>query len=308
LNAYFIHNLKIFSDFRYSICEPIELKSDVAVHLSLKNDECEGDIEIPDEVVNFVEEATTLKPKLTIAPIHNETRSNQITSNESDENIELNTNEYFKRNSSRNSKKHKRKSEQERSFVHEDDVSMEDDDQLVAAAMGFAVKSKDNTIRGNDGSNGGGVISAGQTMSVTEDKSDTVTVQLFPYRLADIFEKAERYARQTIIPLLSEQFPKIFTSNLSERRKDSIDYDESNIQFFGDLSPIQKTKKKITLSNTESKNEDGVTIAEKGRSNLESENQANVIDKIFSDMDRQQKLEKSNEKQKVYIDLPTFRY
>lgn len=42
----------------------------------------------------------------------------------------------------------------------------------------------------------------------TENKS--IMVQLFPIRIASMFEKAERYARQTILPYLTEQFPTFF--------------------------------------------------------------------------------------------------
>lgn len=37
-----------------------------------------------------------------------------------------------------------------------------------------------------------------------------VTVQLFPFRLGDLLERAERYARLTLLPLISEQAPKFF--------------------------------------------------------------------------------------------------
>lgn len=41
-------------------------------------------------------------------------------------------------------------------------------------------------------------------------ESKLITVQLFPYRFANVFEKAERYARLTLLPLLTEQFPQFF--------------------------------------------------------------------------------------------------
>lgn len=44
--------------------------------------------------------------------------------------------------------------------------------------------------------------------NATDSKS--IMVQLFPYRIASMFEKAERYARQTILPYLTEQFPTFF--------------------------------------------------------------------------------------------------
>lgn len=47
---------------------------------------------------------------------------------------------------------------------------------------------------------------------LSDDEIDNkfVTVQLFQYRLGDVFEKAEKYARNTLFPLLSEQISNIF--------------------------------------------------------------------------------------------------
>ncbi|CAO1340310.1 unnamed protein product [Diamesa serratosioi] len=56
-----------------------------------------------------------------------------------------------------------------------------------------------------------------------EDDNKIVTVQLFPYRLGAVFEKAERYARLTLFPLMSEQFSNIF-------KFDSISEKSSNDQ------------------------------------------------------------------------------
>lgn len=51
-----------------------------------------------------------------------------------------------------------------------------------------------------------------------EDDNKIVTVQLFPYRLGSVFEKAERYARLTLFPLMSEQFSNIFKfDSISEK-------------------------------------------------------------------------------------------
>lgn len=50
-----------------------------------------------------------------------------------------------------------------------------------------------------------------QTNSDNQAEEKFVTVQLFPYRLGDIFERAEKYARNTLFPLLSEQISNIFS-------------------------------------------------------------------------------------------------
>lgn len=39
---------------------------------------------------------------------------------------------------------------------------------------------------------------------------DSITVQLFPFRLGELLERAERYARETLLPLISEHTPRFF--------------------------------------------------------------------------------------------------
>lgn len=57
-----------------------------------------------------------------------------------------------------------------------------------------------------------------------EDDNKIVTVQLFPYRLGSVFEKAERYARLTLFPLMSEQFSNIFKfDSISDKASSKID-------------------------------------------------------------------------------------
>jgi hypothetical protein len=58
-----------------------------------------------------------------------------------------------------------------------------------------------------------------QITTNSEDSSDEnkfVTVQLFQYRLGDVFERAEKYARNTLFPLLSEQISSIFNFESAE--------------------------------------------------------------------------------------------
>lgn len=55
-------------------------------------------------------------------------------------------------------------------------------------------------------------IAEDDVVTLADDEIDNkfVTVQLFQYRLGDVFEKAEKYARNTLFPLLSEQISNIF--------------------------------------------------------------------------------------------------
>lgn len=62
------------------------------------------------------------------------------------------------------------------------------------------------------------------------------TVQLFPYRLGDIFERAEKYARNHLFPLLSEQISNIFSV---EKPNDS----KNNAISIVSKSPSKSTRK-----------------------------------------------------------------
>lgn len=45
---------------------------------------------------------------------------------------------------------------------------------------------------------------------VSRRQSSYFTIQLLPFRLGELIERAERYARETLLPLISEQAPKLF--------------------------------------------------------------------------------------------------
>ncbi|XP_021704096.1 uncharacterized protein LOC5564068 [Aedes aegypti] len=55
-----------------------------------------------------------------------------------------------------------------------------------------------------------------------------ITVQLFPYRFANVFEKAERYARLTLLPLLTEQFPQFFRTTKPDDEETPLENVEFN--------------------------------------------------------------------------------
>ncbi|TMW42475.1 hypothetical protein DOY81_012446 [Sarcophaga bullata] len=44
----------------------------------------------------------------------------------------------------------------------------------------------------------------------SNSEEQTITVQLFPFRLGELLQRAERYARETILPLISVQAPRFF--------------------------------------------------------------------------------------------------
>lgn len=47
-------------------------------------------------------------------------------------------------------------------------------------------------------------------IKINQPKIEPISVQLLPIRLADILERAERYARETLLPLVTEQSPRFF--------------------------------------------------------------------------------------------------
>lgn len=73
-------------------------------------------------------------------------------------------------------------------------------------------------------------------METNEAEEKLYTVQLFPYRLGDIFERAEKYARNTLFPLLSEQISNIFSV---EKTNDS----KNNAISIVSKSPSKSTRK-----------------------------------------------------------------
>lgn len=53
-------------------------------------------------------------------------------------------------------------------------------------------------------------LSIDRNMSAKSRENSYFNVQLFPFRLGELFERAERYARETLLPLISEQAPRFF--------------------------------------------------------------------------------------------------
>ncbi|XP_067640448.1 uncharacterized protein [Eurosta solidaginis] len=51
-------------------------------------------------------------------------------------------------------------------------------------------------------------------------QGETITVQLLPFRLGDLLKRAERYARETLLPLISVQAPKFFGFDVGGGSKD----------------------------------------------------------------------------------------
>lgn len=169
------------------------------------------------------------------------------------------------------------------------------------------------------------------TTSTSTNSNKLVTVQLFPYRFADVFEKAERYARLTILPLLTEQFPTIFRSNVDESQHNSgngynndnggLDDDDENDDNkfeYEHLTVINKNLTKLNNNNSNSNNKSEERNFNDNVSN-ESLNLAFLLEPPLPPIPRKQQLTKRSDSssavdwmtpmknETVRIDLPTYK-
>ena len=119
-----------------------------------------------------------------------------------------------------------------------------------------------------------------------------VTVQLFQYRLGDVFERAEKYARFTLFPLLSEQISNIF--NFDGLEKEILNTD---------TPIIVKSPKNLRKYD----NEEEVDVRSLHTMGVKTNDHIKPIEKLFNNYEVK-KDEKINRKvEKIRIDLPTFR-
>lgn len=123
--------------------------------------------------------------------------------------------------------------------------------------------------------------------SMMDDKF--VTVQLFQYRLGDVFEKAEKYARFTLFPLLSEQISNIF--NFEGIEKDILSED---------TPIIIKTPKNLRKFDTE----DIDVRSLQTMMGVKINDHIKPIEKLINNYEM--KREKTSTEE-VRIDLPTFK-
>lgn len=124
-----------------------------------------------------------------------------------------------------------------------------------------------------------------------EDKF--VTVQLFQYRLGDVFEKAEKYARFTLFPLLSEQISNIF--NFDKSDKDMMSSEDSPIV----MKPMAKNLRKYDEVEV-------VDVRSLQTMGLKIDDHIKPIEKLFKNYEAKMR-EESESKENVRIDLPTYR-
>lgn len=138
------------------------------------------------------------------------------------------------------------------------------------------------------------------TSTVQEDKQNVtdekpVMVQLFPYRIASMFEKAERYARQTILPYLTEQFPTFFKKTI-----DLYDDNDTNIiedsRFIVDTFDTVKPEKRAFRAQPANSSR----RSPKGKDYIGQYRNLSGVQSVFA-------ADKTNQSDVSKIDLPTYR-
>ena len=180
---------------------------------------------------------------------------------------------------------------EKRSFGETDensDLPIRDDSTAVEEPMDLdAVEINETDSIDNDDS-------GKDVMDTENDTSDKfVTVQLFPYRLGDIFERAEKYAKYTLFPLLSEQISNIFSFDGKNEKANSNN----------NASPQMKTMRKFDVEDDESAlSMKKVQTLQK--MSIKSDSIRPPIEKLLN---TNYDSKEDDENESVRIDLPTYK-
>lgn len=142
--------------------------------------------------------------------------------------------------------------------------------------------------------------------SASNENGKFVTVQLFQYRLGDVFERAEKYARNTLFPLLSEQISNIFNFEPSESDGSSSDRGDESTD-----SPIVIKSKSTRKFDDETQKIDLKSLETMGIQVSAEDTRQPPIEKVqrkrnFDPQQRSKSLDDSSSTG-IYIDLPTYR-
>lgn len=188
-------------------------------------------------------------------------------------------------------------------------ASSEIDDEKflnIGERMPKKTKNEKRSFASLDGSGENDLMSS-KELPVRDDSSaveetendDMITVQLFQYRLGDVFEKAEKYARYTLFPLLSEQISNIF--NFDTSGKESAEppplvvksIPKNNRKYSQDEDLDMRSLKTMGI-----KIDDKIKPIEKINKKYEQQKQSSV---------KKEEVKSLTEKLDVRIDLPTYR-
>ncbi|XP_073833569.1 uncharacterized protein [Musca autumnalis] len=153
----------------------------------------------------------------------------------------------------------------------------------------------------------------------TAFEEEMVTVQLFPFRLGEFLQRAERYARETILPLISVQAPRFFGFNVPDKPetvKSETPRKPRYIPRFEEQSLIN-TSNKRKRAHSESQREQrnifallrpGGVVAPAPQEPIAEESQDSPTYYTNIVMTESRSLKPENpDYEPVFIDLPTYR-
>lgn len=151
---------------------------------------------------------------------------------------------------------------------------------------------------------------------------ETLTVQLFPFKLGKLLESAERYARETLLPLISIQAPKFFNLGFQDEVQDEDKDDRKpryiprveEDKFRRELNLTQAAKKQntqvynIVPSHIESHRNIFDFMHRTQRKDPEESSSSNKVVYYVNEMTESRALKPLHETPEiVHIDLPTYR-
>jgi hypothetical protein len=304
----------------FSICENIELESNVPVRVNLTR----GDCQEKELLAATSTTSTTIKPKTTLNNksseiielgkhmiIKNESMVSAAGNNNKSlpavtdkwkpiERASNSTTENFLNTGERMPKAKTEK----RSFGEESEEETDNNTMMIRDDSASFEELNDNDDE-----------MMGETGEVDAD-GKFITVQLFPYRLGDIFMKAENYARNTLFPLLSEQISNIFNAETKTEKSATTGIGSNAITIVSKSNKPSKSMRKFV------DNEDMFTAAASERVERNEKMTVNTV-QTLQKLDKSQlgdqlrppidKLlnsnsnENENEKESVKIDLPTYK-
>uniref|UniRef100_A0A1I8MV01 Lipase domain-containing protein n=1 Tax=Musca domestica TaxID=7370 RepID=A0A1I8MV01_MUSDO len=150
-------------------------------------------------------------------------------------------------------------------------------------------------------------------------EEETVTVQLFPFRLGELLQRAERYARETILPLISVQAPRFFGFNVGPANPEVVKSETRKPRYIPrfEEQALSSTAQKRKRANSESQREQRNIFALLRPAGVVATPQVEQIAEESQDsptyytnivMTESRALKPENpDYEPVFIDLPTYR-
>ncbi|XP_016948067.1 uncharacterized protein LOC108023287 [Drosophila biarmipes] len=164
------------------------------------------------------------------------------------------------------------------------------------------------------------------------DPDEPQTVQLLPFRLGELLQRAERYARETLLPLISVQAPRFFGFNVTPHDREALRpgesrkpryiprYEESAFLNTSTSSARRRTQKasrrsaveqrnlfRLMRSRSTKENDSGEKVqVQEQQGQPEQQNEVNYYTNVLQSESRSMRPE-APEYRPVFIDLPTYK-